>query len=533
MQPDCSNRVRRVVAATSLVAVAGLACSESGCTVNDSCPNAAPVPRIVSPADGLNVLPGTDVTFIGSAVDPNDGPVDSGSLLWTSDLDGPLGLGTGFSRDDLSNGVHRIVLSVTDDEGAVGADTAVVTVGGEETGSITIDGPAPQGSGAPHTVFEGTSVIFRGTAIDPQDGPLTGASLAWTSNVDGSLGTGTTLSIDTLGPGMHTVTLTATDSDGNETLATVLVIVKPAAMDGFQIHVRQSEGVTLSAAQVSAIDAAVARLQEVIVGDLPDLPTVEFPDIGTCAGASIPKLTESVDDVIIFLEFVPIDGPDKIIGSAGPCFSRAGTALALVGGMRFDTDDLETIEQIGLLEDILLHEMMHALGFGVFWESPNPAALPFDYLEQPSNPADPNYVPGMTDTHFTGPEARDAFEAIGGLAYTGGEIVPVENDTSEFTAGSLDGHWRESVFDEELMTPAANLPDNPLSVVTIAQFADLGYEVDPGAADSYTQTFSIVAGPQPPRARETGIDLSGDVWTGEIYAVYPDGTVRLHDRRRR
>ncbi|MGD8496307.1 MAG: leishmanolysin-related zinc metalloendopeptidase, partial [Gemmatimonadales bacterium] len=193
--------------------------------------------------------------------------------------------------------------------------------------------------------------------------------------------------------------------------------------------------------------------------------------------------------------------------------------LTLLGGMRFDTDDLDALEGLGLMDDIILHEMMHVLGFGIFWETP------VDYLEEPSDPSNTNYDENNTDTHFTGPNAIAQFNSIGGTNYTGGAIVPVENDAINFGTGSLDGHWRESVFDEEIMTPAANL-SNPLSVVTIGSFEDLGYTVDYGAADTYNQTFSVVLGLQNGPAETPAVDLSGDVWRGPIQAVDPDGTRR-------
>lgn len=508
----------------AIVAVAGCTSSGSGdCTVTDTCPNRAPSATITSPAAGSSATTGESVTFSGSASDPDEGALTGSSLVWTSNLDGPIGTGATFSRNDLSGGSHLIALTATDSDGAIGADTVSLTIMGAGTGSVAISAPVNQSSGAPRTVTVGTAVTFTGSATDPEDGALSGASLVWSSNVDGQIGTGTTFSVSSLSDGLHTVTLTATDSDFNEVKAIVLVIVKPANAPGYQIHIRQSQGVTLSTAQADAIDAAVARLQMVITGDVPDIPTSTFPVIGTCAGASVPPMQEGVDDVIIYLEFVPIDGPGNVVGSAGPCFARSGTALSLVGGMRFDTADLNSLETVGLLEDILLHEMMHVLGFGIFWESPN------DYLQQPSNPNATGYNPAMTDTHFTGPAANSAFTAMGGGSYTGGNVVPVENDTTEFSEGSLDGHWRESVFDEEIMTPAANLPSNPLSRLTVAQFQDLGYTVDLNAADPYVQTFSIVLpGAETHGAAAHGpvVDLSDDVWKGPIYSLDSNGTTR-------
>ena len=56
------------------------------------------------------------------------------------------------------------------------------------------------------------SILFSGTAVDPEDGDLTGESFVWTSDVDGQIGTGASFSA-VLSSGRHTVTLTATDSD--------------------------------------------------------------------------------------------------------------------------------------------------------------------------------------------------------------------------------------------------------------------------------------------------------------------------------
>jgi pimeloyl-ACP methyl ester carboxylesterase len=75
----------------------------------------------------------------------------------------------------------------------------------------------------------GRSITFTGTGTDAEDGTLTGASLVWTSSLDGALGTGVSVTKSSLSVGTHTITLTATDSQGSTGTATKTVVVKNGA----------------------------------------------------------------------------------------------------------------------------------------------------------------------------------------------------------------------------------------------------------------------------------------------------------------
>ena len=68
-------------------------------------------------------------------------------------------------------------------------------------------------------------VPFIGSANDPQDGALPGSALVWTSDLDGEIGTGSMFNAP-LSVGTHVVTLTATDSDGNEGTASVTLFME-------------------------------------------------------------------------------------------------------------------------------------------------------------------------------------------------------------------------------------------------------------------------------------------------------------------
>ena len=85
--------------------------------------------------------------------------------------------------------------------------------------TVTITSPTDYSS-----YVQGDTTSFSGTGEDAEDGTLSGASLVWTSNIDDQIGTGTSFT-KVLSAGLHTVTLTATDSDGATGSESITVIV--------------------------------------------------------------------------------------------------------------------------------------------------------------------------------------------------------------------------------------------------------------------------------------------------------------------
>ncbi|CAM9775282.1 unnamed protein product, partial [Laminaria digitata] len=60
-----------------------------------------------------------------------------------------------------------------------------------------------------------------------------------------------------------------------------------------------------------------------------------------------------------------IDGVGGVLGSAGPSlvWSTCRT-ISLAGTMRFDIDDIASMEADGTFEGVILHEMGHVIGVG-------------------------------------------------------------------------------------------------------------------------------------------------------------------------
>jgi hypothetical protein len=67
---------------------------------------------------------------------------------------------------------------------------------------------------------------FAGGAIDLEDGDLS-ASLAWTSDLDGPIGTGASFTTSTLTEGTHEITATSIDSHGLAGVASIITLRLP------------------------------------------------------------------------------------------------------------------------------------------------------------------------------------------------------------------------------------------------------------------------------------------------------------------
>jgi hypothetical protein len=184
---------------------------------------------------------------------------------------------------------------------------------------------------------------------------------------------------------------------------------------------------------------------------------------------------ETVDDVLILASGSSIDGPGQILGQAGPTQLRPASAgaaalLPAAGQMQFDSADLAQMETDGTLDDVITHETGHVLGIGTLWDRKGFLA-----------------GSGTDEPAFTGVGAVAEYATLTCSAGTG---VPVENTGG---AGTREGHWRESVFGNELMSGFIAAAGNPLSRLTVASLGDLGYVVDLDAAEPYSLPAAVAA----------------------------------------
>lgn len=215
-------------------------------------------------------------------------------------------------------------------------------------------------------------------------------------------------------------------------------------------------GPNVTATQKQLFTNAGARWSRIITGDVASV-TLSKPT--NACGANEPAFNGTIDDIVIYAEVGPIDGPSNILAQAGPCYVR-NNYLPTYGVMKFDSADVNGFD----LNAIILHEMGHVFGVGVLWP----------YLNLV------NYAPGSCPTtpQYFGASALQDWRAFGKT-----NNIPVEDNGGPGTAC---GHWDEETFNHELMTgyiePSGSMP---LSRMTAGSLQDVGYIVDKGAADAY------------------------------------------------
>lgn len=371
---------------------------------------------------------------------------------------------------------------------------------------------APDGQVASPGAAVGVAPSVR--VLDELDAPVAGVTVNFATVAGVGSATGTTAVTDanglatvggwTLAEGANVLSATTSGVGAIDGDPVIFNAKGNTSAAGYDINLRFVAMPTPN--QLLTFSNAAARWEAIITGDVTNQPSGNVA-IGQCGNAR--AINETIDDVVIIVRLEPIDGPGQVLGSAGPCLVRnLPSGLPALGIMNFDTADLANLEAGGSFGDVILHEMGHVLGVGTIWSNKG-------FLQNPS----PTTGTG-NDTHFNGPLAIAAFNAIGGLPYSGGAKVPVEN--TQGGAGTRNSHWRESVLGRELMTGFLNGGvTNPLSILTVQSMADLGYAVDVGVADPITITTSVMSEEGP--AAGPLIVMKDDVRAGPIYRLDANG----------
>jgi len=439
--------------------------------------NQAPSVTISSPSNGAEFDEGESITFEGSAEDPEEGSLTGESLTWEVRTDAPFGtgepttIGSGEEVSSvLSSAPHTVTLIATDPSGATARDSVSVAVDGPPAAVIS----APEDESA---FDEGSDLTLEGRGIDPISGEVSGDSLEWSSDVNGDLGRGESVIVSNLSAGPQTMTLTATDDDGNTASNSAHIVVESPGFD-----VRFSFQSEFTSSQKETIRNAFGPWEAAITEDLAPVFSPSDGDVEKIDPAltCLPE-EKGIDDLAIVVQKQFLDGSGGTLAQAGPCLMRTDDADNFItsasGSVLIDEADLDNEN----LKDIITHEIGHALGIGI--ESVE------GWGSNTSSVGNPNRNDPRTVNPFhEGTNTLEAFEQLGGSEAYLSEGVPLENIGGAGTAGS---HWRQAAFggnnfETELMTGFINPnSDLPLSRVSLAALQDIGYEVDLSTADDF------------------------------------------------
>ncbi|MCZ6754870.1 MAG: hypothetical protein O7E49_06125, partial [Gemmatimonadetes bacterium] len=381
-------------------------------------------------------LSGKSVTF---AVTAGGGSVTGATA--TTDAQGvaTVGswtMGTTAGSNTLAATVGNVGTTFAATGTAGAAATMIITQGNDQTGPLT--GPLPTNPTVRVTDQLGNGVSGVSVSFTPMSGEGTVNNATVVTDANGDAAVQWT-------PGRNGSNFMDVVAGG---FATQFFSIRSNA--SYNIELRFVTAATML--QKQAFGNAAGDWMTAIGGNLAAIDFSSSPFPNSCGGLfNEPVLDTFVDDLLIWVVFAFIDGPDGVLAQAGPCLIRSTGNLPIVGGMKFDTADLPPSS--GSLEDISLHEMGHVIGFGAgIWNLVN-----LNLFQNPSctivaGACNPD-LPGA-DTHFTGANANARWVSVGGGGWipptSATSAVPLEN--SQGGPGTRDSHWRESTFVNELMT---------------------------------------------------------------------------------
>lgn len=288
--------------------------------------------------------------------------------------------------------------------------------------------------------------------IDSRDAGFASLGATWSSSDSGVARVDSLGHVTAMRSGTATISVTI---DGAVSSAHVTV----QAPTGHHLVIDLAADGTSDAVHEAASRAA-ARWSRVIASDLPSVDLSVAP--GMC-GAGTPAIHRTVDDILVIVRVDSIDGSGGAVAAATPCIVRDDW-MPSVSVITVDSADLASLASAGRLDDVVAHEMGHALGVGMLW-----------IVRQLVDGW------GTSDPLFVGSATRQAAFDAGAIA-SADDSVPVENAGGKGTANE---HWRAGAFGAELMTGWLSGGPSKLSAVTVASLADMGYAVDPTGAESF------------------------------------------------
>lgn len=220
------------------------------------------------------------------------------------------------------------------------------------------------------------------------------------------------------------------------------------------------------------------------------------------------RLRRRITALEIIATVEPIDGEGGVLGAAGPeatvtldrNVDSRPFVVAVRSAMFFDIDDFASLEADGILQDVIIHEMGHALGFGSLW-------VDNQLIRE---------LEGVGETQYIGQYGVAGFGRETGNPRV--EFVPIQQPSEFVGAGTALAHWDDAppffnrvnsnVPTKEILTGFACDADPNggtdlfcapkfLSNASLGAMADLGFAVNGFNGQFAAPRNEIVSDPWP------------------------------------
>eukprot|EP00121_Abeoforma_whisleri_P016398 Awhi_evm1s15049 len=150
----------------------------------------------------------------------------------------------------------------------------------------------------------------------------------------------------------------------------------------------------------------------------------------------------------------------------GPDSQKYGKAFAYAKDLRYgkveiNVAKLDELYQNGKLESLIMHEIGHAVGIGLFWDDKLPDGQP-------------------CGTYYRGTKANNQYDNVLNLPNS---LRVVNPESTAGGSGTGCYHFNNQYIGSEVMTSTIQ-KDMSLSRITVGSLEDLGFNVDYSAADS-------------------------------------------------
>ncbi|HWV57744.1 MAG TPA: putative Ig domain-containing protein [Longimicrobiales bacterium] len=288
---------------------------------------------------------------------------------------------------------------------------------------------------------------------------------------------------------------------------------------GFNISIMNGNGTMPPAALVTALNEAIAVWEGAITSNFgsfvmlnpPVTAAFCFPSGQFQAGF---RPGEVIEDLAIMLFVRELDGIGTTLAAAGGCGYEVSGRIT---SGTFHMDVADVLSNPDLTPDrfraLAIHEIGHVLGFSEHTWHPRG-------LIQGNGVNENGLAPCGSNPRYVGAGGVAGYHAVGGSE----DDIPVENQGQ---TGTCDSHWRETVFDTEIMTSFIESAGvaMPLSIMTLRALEDVGYTTNHAAAEPYTVPAAAIVDAAREETGDSGLWVGSDVLHGPVLVVGADGTV--------